>query len=58
LLTTIDRGIDDAMEAASLVSGALSDWSGTGRGPHVDFEAGEVNPVVEGWDFSTSQVNH
>lgn len=36
------------MDVASLVSGALSDWSGTGRGPHVDFEAGEVNPVVEG----------
>lgn len=36
------------MDAASLVSGALLDWSGAGRGPHVDFEADEVNPVVEG----------
>jgi hypothetical protein len=54
-----DGGIGDVMEAASLVSVALSDWSGTGRGPHVHFEADEVNPLIEGkeWPILKSITN-
>ena len=46
--TTKVSSDDDETTLQASLNDAMSDWSETGRGSHVDFDPGEVVPLKEG----------